>query len=420
MTEENITIQDLLGMGPMADIKDPYRIYTEIRAENPILDITQYGSNPDDEKKSFLLTGYDEIKKVLKDDTNFSNKIVQDTMGIVMGPTIIGMDGKEHLKHRTLVTPSLSPKALRGDFSTYISKIAHELIDKFAENGEGDLHHDFSFSFPLTVFVSLLGLPVEDVDKVHHWGVDLCLVASDPGKGLEASAALEEYLTPIVKAKREDPSDDIISVLIKAVVQDNQLTDYEIVSFLRLLVLAGAETTNHLIGSAMYALLNDSDLMERVRNDRKLVPVLLQETMRWESPISTVMRETAQDVTLGGVLMPKGATLICQVGAANRDERKFKDPDTFNIDRDDNDHIAFGYGKHFCAGSHLAKFEGEIAVNALLDRLDNIKLKPDPSTGVIGFSFRGPNHLPVTFSSTNKQDDADRNVQPRTYGQAIT
>jgi len=185
--------------------------------------------------------------------------------------------------------------------------------------------------------------------------------------------------------------------LVHSEVDGEKLSDLEVISFLRLLTLAGAETTNHLIGSTLVALLADAALMARVRADRSLVPALLQEAMRWESPVGTVMREASHDTEISGVPVEKGTEILCHLGAANRDERQFRDPDTFDIDREDCDPIPFGYGRHYCAGSHLAKMEAEIGVNALLDRLDNIRAVPGEEFSVVGFSFRGPDRIPVTF-----------------------
>jgi len=250
--------------------------------------------------RSFLITRYVDVLGVLRDDKQFSSDINQRTMGIVMGPTVIGMDGKEHLKHRTLITPSMTPRALKGDnFHEVVQKTADDTIDAFVRKGMADLHHDFCFKFPLAVFVSLLGLPSDDLDQVHRWGIDLCLVAHDPGRGLIASEKLLNYLTPIVEAKRSKPDSDMISMLVTAQINGAKLSDYEVVSFLRLLVLAGAETTNHLLGTVCYVLLQNPELMERVRNDRTLIPALLHEGMRWESPIGTLIREATSDTEIG-------------------------------------------------------------------------------------------------------------------------
>jgi cytochrome P450 len=394
-------ITELLTLGPMPAVKNPYPIYKKLRDEMPVLDNSKanveasISGNP----YSVFITRYDDIKNVLKDDVTFSSAITNRTMGLVMGPTIVGMDGKEHMKHRALITPSMTARTLKGgSFPDEVRKIAHSHIDKFIKDGKADLHDQFCFDYPISVFVSILGLDVADVGQVHRWGQDLCLVAFDPMKGIVASEALLNYLTPIVQEKRKHPGDDMISTLVQSEVDGQKLTDLEVVSFLRLLTLAGAETTNHLIGTAFYVMLKDPALMERVRNDRKLVSALMNECMRWEPPVSTVMREATCDTTIGGVPIKKNTAVVCQLGSANRDERRFKNPDVFDIDRPDNDPIPFGYGRHYCAGSHLAKLEGEIGINALLDRLKDVKIQPGVDFGVIGFSFRGPDHLPVTFT----------------------
>jgi cytochrome P450 len=401
INEDTLDIATLLRLGPMAPVTNTHNIYASLRRDHPVFETTNKpGSMDMGGNRSFLITRYVDVLGVLKDDKRFANDINQRTMGVVMGPTVIGMDGKEHLKHRTLITPSMTPRVLKGDnFHEVVQKTADDTIDAFVRKGVADLHHDFCFKFPLAVFVSLLGLPSDDLDQVHRWGIDLCLVAHNPEKGLSASEKLLNYLTPIVEAKRSKPDSDMISMLVTAEINGAKLSDYEVVSFLRLLVLAGAETTNHLLGTVCYVLLQDPELMDRVRNDRTLIPALFHEAMRWESPIGTLLREATSDTEIGGVAIPKGSAILCHIGAANRDERQFQNPDRFDIDRLDNEHIGFGYGRHYCAGSHLAKLEAEVALNALLDRLHNLKPDPGKASRIIGFSFRGPDSLPVTFKA---------------------
>lgn len=398
--DDRVDISVLLKMGPMAPITNTHATYAALRDTQPVLDVTKITSANSQENKTFLITRYADVKNVLKDDVTYSSDINQRTMGVVMGPTIVGMDGKAHMKHRTLITPSMTPRVLKGDnFHDVVRRTADETIDAFVGKGVADLHHDFCFKYPLKVFVSLLGLPSDDLDQVHHWGIDLCLVAHNPEKGLLAADKLLNYLTPIVQAKRKSSDSDMINMLVNAEINGEKMSDYEVVSFLRLLVLAGAETTNHLLGTVSYVLLHNPELMARVRNDRSLVPALFHEAMRWESPIGTLMRDATVDTEIGGVAIPKGSLVLCHIGAANRDERQFKDPDRFDIDRVDNEHIGFGYGRHYCAGSHLAKLEAEVALNALLDRLHDLKPDPAKPSRIIGFSFRGPDSLPVTFTA---------------------
>ncbi len=393
---EDVTLEEILGAGPMGRIPNPYGLYRKLRNDDPVLRMP--GALGDDAGPgSVMITRYDDVRDTLRDDDRFSSAIVNRTMGAVMGPTIVGMDGRDHLKHRALVTPSLAPRALRGDFPDLVERIAHQIVDRFASKGEADLRADYTFSYPLTVFVQILGLPEEDADTFHEWGIDLTLVAHDPPKGLAAAQKMLDYLEPVIQSKRDVPSDDLISKLASAEVDGERLSDLEVVSFLRLLVLAGAETTYHLMGSCLYALLRDPALLERVRADRGLIPKLMQEVLRWESPIGTVIREASRDTEIAGVDVAKGTNILCHIGSANRDERRFEDPNRLDIDREDNEHIAFGFGKHYCAGSRLALLEGEVGLNVLLDRLNDLEAVPGEAFDIIGFSFRGPDRLPARF-----------------------
>jgi len=395
---EDVTLEQILGAGPMGKIPNPYALYRRLRDEDPVLQMPR-ALGEDEGPGSVLITRFEDVRDTLRDDERFSSAVVNRTMGAVMGPTIVGMDGRDHLKHRALVTPSLAPRALGGDFPALVERIAHQTVDRFAARGEADLRAEYTFSYPLSVFVQILGLPEEDADTFHEWGIDLTLVAHDPPRGLAAAQKMLGYLEPLIRRKREAPSDDLISKLAVAEVDGERLSDFEVVSFLRLLVLAGAETTYHLMGSCLFVLLRDAALLERVRAERSLVPELMQEVLRWESPIGTVIRETARDTEIAGVELAKGTNVLCHIGSANRDERRFEDPDRLDIDREDKEHIAFGFGKHYCAGSRLALLEGEIGLNVVLDRLEDLAPVDGEDFDIIGFSFRGPNRLPVRFDA---------------------
>ena len=395
-------IDELLALGPMPAVKNPYPIFRKLQEESPVFDVTK--TNQEGQLSgndySVLITRYDDIKAVLKDDKTFGSDIVNRIMGLVMGPTIVGMNGKEHMKHRTLVTPSMATRILKGgSLAEDIKAIADSYIDKWIDNGKVDLHRDFCYSFPLAVFVSVLGLELNDseLEEFHDQSKGLCLVAFDPETGINSAVWLEKKLAPIIEEKRLNPGDDMISILVTSEVDGEKLSTLEVISFLRLLTLAGAETTNHVIGTSFIAMLEDPELEARVRADRSLIPKMMDEAMRFESPVATVMRESLCDTEIGGVAVKKGTTIICQLNAANRDPRQFNDPDVFDIDRTDNDPIPFGFGRHYCAGSHLAKMEGEIGINALLDRITNIKAQEGMDYSVIGYSFRGPDSVPVTF-----------------------
>ncbi len=394
MTQDARGIVDLMSAGPMAPIEDVHSVYSRLRREDPVHKMeTPFG-------ESAFVSRFADVHTVLKDDETFSSRSNGDRgIALVMGRTIIGMDGREHLRHRALITPSLAPRALRGDFPMLVDRIAHDLIGEFAEKGSADLVSEFTFVYPLRVFTEILGLPPDDVRTFHDWAIDLSHVASDPQRGLASSAKMKDYLAPVVAAKRAQPSDDLISKVATAEVDGARLTDEEVISFLRLLVIAGAETTYHLLGSTLAVLLRDPDLLEHVRADRGRIAALLDETLRWESPVQIITRETVRDTVLSGVAIPSGMDIVVGIGSANRDETRFPEADRFDIDRQGEPHIAFGFGKHYCAGSRFALLEATVAIDALLDRLPELRADPDAAPArIVGVAFRGPDHLRVRFA----------------------
>jgi cytochrome P450 len=188
-----------------------------------------------------------------------------------------------------------------------------------------------------------------------------------------------------------------MSTLVHAEVDGHRLTDEEVYGFLRLLLPAGAETTYRLISTALFALLTHTDQLDETRHDRSKVERPIEETLRWESPVQFAARETTAATCLAGVDLPAGAQVLAALGAANRDERRFPNPDRFDIHRDASDHVAFGFGRHFCLGSHLARLEARTAINAVFDRLPNLRLDRSYTPYVVGLAFRSPKRLPVLF-----------------------
>jgi cytochrome P450 len=384
-------IEQLFGGSLIEPVRDPYPVYARLRAEEPVKAVRGL------DQRLYLVTRYEDVREALRDDATFSNRSNARGISLVMGRTIVEMDGREHLRHRGLITPALAPRALKGDFPELVAAIAHDLIDAFAAQGRADLVESFTFTYPLRVFTRILGCPAEDCERVHRWGIDLTGVATDPVRGLEAARCLGDYLRPVVEKRRSEPTDDLISRLVEGEVDGQRLSDEELISFLRLLVVAGAETTYHLMGSALFGLLAQPGALARVREDRALVAPLLDEALRWESPVQIVTRETTEATALGGVEIPAGASVILGVGSANRDERRFEDPDRFDLQRPDNEHLAFGLGKHYCAGSRLAYLEAQVGLEALLDRLPGLRREPGAESRIVGLAFRGPDRLPVRF-----------------------
>jgi cytochrome P450 len=348
------TTIELFGGTMLSPVRDPYAVYRRLRREAPVLLVQ--GILGED----YLVTRHDDVRTILTDPERFSSRGNARSIGLVMGRTILEMEGKEHLRHRNLVTPFFGPSAVRGGLDATIERIAHALVDEFAAAGHADLVPQFTFTFPLRVICGVIGIPVDDYAAFHRWAIDLISVGDDPPRGFAAAERIVEYLRPILADRRREPRSDLLSKLAHAEVEGQRLGDEEVLSFLRLLLPAGAETTYRLIGSMLYALLTHPD-------------------------------------ALAGVEIPAGHLVSAALGSANRDERRHRDPDRFDLHRAADEHLAFGFGQHFCAGSHLARAEARIAVGALLDRLPNLRLAPGEASTMLGLAFRSPDRLPVRF-----------------------
>lgn len=392
------TTVELFGGTMMSPVPNPYPVYKRLRDESPVALVDGiFGQH-------YLVTRYDDALPVLRDAATFSSRANARGIGLVMGRTILEMEGREHIRMRRLITPALTPRALRtGALVERIRSIADEVIDRFAGQGEADLVSNFAFSFPIRVFAQqFLDLPMQDAERFHHWALDLIGIADDPPKAFAAANAIVEYLSPIVRQRRQNPGDDLISALTTARIEETRLSDDEILSFCRLLLPAGAETTYRLIGSTLFALLADSDLLTRVLEDRDLLPAVVEETLRWESPVQYVTRETTREVKIGEAEIPPRMLVSVALGSANRDERRFADPDTFDPARSPDGHLAFGFGEHYCAGSHLARLEAITALNAILDRLWDLSRHPGCQGRIVGLAFRSPDQLRVRFRTRSQ------------------
>jgi cytochrome P450 len=386
-------LNDIFGGHFMSELPNPYPAYARMRREEPVK-LVDLPLTP-----GYMVTRYQDVLAVLKDATLYSSRANAKGIGLVMGKTILEMDGKEHTRHRNIISMAFVPKALQGELPRIIASIAQDMIDRFVGDGRADLVTQFARTFPLRVIAHIIGVPIQDYETFKRWSLDLIGFADDPPKGFEAAAKIVDYLRPIVESRKTEPRGDLLSTLTHAEVDGHRLSDEEIYSFLRLLLPAGSDTTYRLIGSALFALLTHPEALDEVRADRSQLTWVIDETLRWETPVQFASRETTAATTLAGVELSEGAQVLTAIGSANRDEQQYADPDRFDLHRHKDDHVSFGFGRHFCVGSHLARLEAITALNALLDRLVNLRLDHTQESGVVGLAFRSPNRLPVLFDS---------------------
>jgi cytochrome P450 len=394
-------LKDVVG----GSIRDPYPMLHELRRQSPVhtgpIDIGEGAVIADPTKPPpVTVFGFDEVVQVLRDNDTYSSAVYADVTEVVMGRTILQMDEPEHRVIRALVAPSFRSKMLERWEEELVALVVHELIDSFVEHGRSDLVRSVTFNYPVQVIARILGLPRSDYPRFQRWAFELTSVAANWERGVAASAALRDYFADVMAERRASPGDDLISDLVRADVEGERLSDEEIFSFLRLLLPAGVETTYRASGSLLFALLDDRSQFDALYGDRALYPQAFEEVLRWEPPVTVILRRAARDTELAGVKIAEGADIALMIGAANRDERKYRDPDRYDLFREQRQHVGFGFGVHVCLGMHLARMESRVAINTLLDRLGPFRLDPEAEPPHIeGMAFRSPLSLPVVFAA---------------------
>jgi len=387
--------------GLLMTVENVHERLREARERHPVMP-----GNPFTETSNQMLDvagvtvlSYDECHTVLTDPGRFSSSIYEHIMGPVMGRTLLEQEGAEHRASRALVSPSFRAKLLERWRTELVEVVVHELIDRFAPRGRADLVREFTFAFPVQVIARLMGLPREDYVRFQQLSIELLSVVYDWDIGIAASATLKDYFGEILAERRRDPQDDLISTLAESEIDGERLSDDEIFAFLLLILPAGVETTYRASGNLLVAMLTEPSLLDIVRADRGMLRGAIEEALRWEPPISTVVRVARRDCELGGIAIPSGTNVSVSVAAANRDPAKYPDPDRFDPTRTNIAHLTFGAGPHVCLGMPLARMETTVAINALLDRLPDLHLDPTaPNPSINGVAFRSPAALPVEFT----------------------
>jgi cytochrome P450 len=373
--------------------EQPYPLWADLRDTCPVLPVETWG------RTSFFVHRWVDVEAVLRDNETFSSRVNLDTMGPVMGEKVlIAMDGAEHRRYRDLVAKAFRQSALARWEVELVAPTIHAQIDQFASRGRADLVADLTYAYPVKIIAAILGVPVADYDKFQKWADGINKGPTDWSASVPASQAMAEYLLPVIEDRRASPRDDLISDLVSAEVDGQRLDDDELLSFLRLLLPAGAETTFRMFGNCLYFLLTVPGAYEEVLADRSLVHHVIEETLRVESSVTMVNREPVHDVELAGTPIPAGSSVVLLTGSANHDAAHWDDADAWDIHRPPKHHISFGTGRHQCLGMHLARLELRVGLDAVLDRLPNLRLDPDgPEPAIRGFAFRDPESLHVLF-----------------------
>ena len=378
---------------------DPYPAFAWMRHHAPVY--------RDDANALWGITRYEDVKRISGDPRAFSSAHGARPDAAAM-PMMIDMDDPEHHRRRGLVGKGFTPRQV-GTREDRVRRICDEIIDRVCERGACDFVRDIAAPLPMAVIGELLGFPAEDGDRLLAWSDEMlaALGAPDPAAMERATAAFwqyREYLQPFVEDRRSTgDATDLIGVFVNAEIDGSRLDDDSLAFEIVNLLIGGDETTRHVISGGMYELLRRPDQGERLRRDRSLLPNAVEEMLRWVSPIKGMARTATRDVELRGETIREGDQVLLLYPSANRDEDVFAEPDRFDIERSPNEHVAFGYGAHFCLGNSLARLEMRVMFDRLLERLPDMALATEdpPPTRQANF-ITGLESLPVTFSPAER------------------
>jgi len=376
----------------VAPVDDPYETYRQLRQGEPV---SQMEGGP------WQVASHELVQAVLRDQGTFSSDVALRPTEERGTPSMLFSDAPIHNRLRKLVSHAFKPAHIEAQ-RELISERCEELMLEFKKHPQADLVDMLAALLPVTVIAHMLGVEDGDVREFKSWSdaifsniADILFATASP----EAQAAgekMDAYFLARIRELRVSPRNHLLGRLVETETEDGKLSDEELLSFCRLLLIAGNETTTGLITGSVRILDEFPETLGQLKNNPALIPTFVEETLRFYSPFSATARRTTCDTELGGVLIPKGELVIPLIASANRDETVFEHADEFVIDRDPNPHLAFGYGIHFCLGAHLARLEGEIFLQSLIKHLSAISLVEEDHSHMSDLG--GPRSLMVNLT----------------------
>jgi cytochrome P450 len=356
---------------------------------------------------------YDDVARVLNDHATFSSDESsflppEYRNATPISSSMLRMDPPRHRKLRQLVSQAFTPRMV-AHMESRIKEITSGLLDQVQNLGEMDVIRDLAYPLPVTVIAELLGIPAERREDFKQWSdafVSGDNEATEEARQvvMQATDNMSTYFTQIFEERRgklqRHPQDDLVSALLMAEVDGEHLSNEELLGFCVLLLVAGNETTTNLLGNTILCLDEHPEVVEHLRANRNLVPGVLEEALRYYSPLKLTVRGTTTETTIGDQHIEAGKLLFAWIASANRDEAEFPDADQFKIEREPNRHLGFGRGIHFCLGAPLARLEAKVALNEMLDRLPGSWQVPDAPLSLINsMSVLGMKKLPLTWDA---------------------
>jgi cytochrome P450 PksS len=400
------------NIGSAAFKANPYPFYARLRAQAPA-----YRIRLPTREMAWLITRYDDVVTVLRDE-----RFVKDTGNALtpaqaaqqlwfrkifktLGRNMLDQDPPVHTRLRALVSKAFTPRLIE-QMRQRVVRLTEGLLRAAEHRGQMDVIRDYALPLPTTIIAEMLGVPVADRHRFHHWSSALMEAGHSTWglfKAVPNVMLFMRYLRKFIQNRRADLRDDLVSALIRVEADGARLSAEELLAMVMLLLVAGHETTVNLIGNGVLALLEHPAQMERLRSDPSLIRPAVEELLRFTGPVDMATERYArEDVTIAGATIPQGAMVIAVVGSANRDERQFPNPNALDIAREPNKHLAFGLGTHFCLGASLARLEGEIAISTLLRFFPDLRLARSAHELCWrpGLLLRGLESLPVAFGKT--------------------
>lgn len=374
--------------------RNPFAAYEQLRTTSPAFKVPP----PFD---AWMIFDFDGVKRALNDHDTFSSRVPAPPHWFVF------IDPPQHSKLRGLVSRAFTPGTV-ANLEPRIQVLARDLLKRAMERGEMDFATDFAGPLPMMVIAEMIGIPTLDSFRFKHWSDVILRLSYTRSGGAEAAQAgadfrtvhaeMNVYLAEMIAQRRARPQDDLLTRLVEAEVDGERLAPEEILGFVQLLMVAGQETTTNLINNAVLCLVEHPPQLVRLRAAPELLPLAIEEVLRFRSPFQWMMRTPKHDVEMHGLRIPAGALVLPMIGSANRDPRQFSHPDQFDISRHPNPHIAFGHGIHSCIGAALARLEARIALSTFLENVESFELaSSDPWLPRQALHVHGPSHLPLRF-----------------------
>jgi cytochrome P450 len=389
--------------------QNPFPAWEDLRTTEPL-----YRFPVTEGQYAWMVTRYEDAQAILKDQRFIKNRMTllseeekdqidrsSPTLKL-LSYNMLAADAPDHSRLRRLVSKTFTPRMIEG-LRNRIQQITDDLLDQVQERGEMNLINDFAFPLPVTVICEMLGIPAEDRQQFRKWSNAILDQSGPFDANRQAPPEVEEftdYVRRLIATKSEHPDDGLVSQLVQVEEGGDRLSENELISMIFLLIVAGHETTVNLIASGTLALLQHPEQMRLLQNDPSLIVPAIEELLRYTAPVIIgTGRWASEDIEVHGTLIPKGEMVLVSLMGANTDPERFAAPADLDITREENEHIAFGKGIHFCLGAPLARLEGQIAISTLLRRLPDLHLQGDAQElkWRPGLILRGLQELPVAF-----------------------